>query len=50
MNPAINTKANVDLSAFGSINPMATCTVLTGNPVERNTFEHPGNAVRKRQL
>jgi alpha-N-arabinofuranosidase len=40
-------RAQVDLSGFGSINPDATCTVLTGDPMSETTFKDPKNIVPK---
>ena len=40
-------QAQVDLSGFGSINPDATCSILTGNPMAENTFKNPKNIVPK---
>ena len=39
------TKANVNLSGFGSVNSTATLTVLSGDPKLENSFEQPKNIV-----
>ena len=40
-------KANINLPAFRSLNPAATCTVLSGDPMAENSFEHPQNVIPK---
>ena len=41
---ATTKKANINLSGFGPINPVAVCTVLSGDPAGKNTLEKP-NAI-----
>lgn len=40
-------KANINLPAFRSLDPEATCTVLSGDPMAENSFEHPQNVIPK---
>jgi alpha-L-arabinofuranosidase len=38
-------KTKINLSAFRSLNPAATVTVLSGDPLAENSFEQPQNII-----